>query len=140
MTYWIIFASAFGAATILPFYSEVAVGAAIQTDFNAWIVWGAASIGNTLGAMVNWVLGRYLEHFKGRRWFPVSEKQLRKAQHWFNRYGVWTLLLAWLPLVGDPLTVVAGVMRVRLWLFTVLVGLGKSARYALVILILQNIL
>lgn len=133
MTYWIIFISAFGAATVLPFYSEIAVVAAIQNNFNPWFVWGAASLGNTLGSILNWLLGMYLERFKHRRWFPFKPAQLSKAQAWFNRYGVWSLLLAWLPIGGDALTLIAGVMRVRFWLFIVLVAIGKSIRYGLVI-------
>lgn len=133
MTYWIIFISAFGAATVLPFYSEIAVVAAIQNNFNPWFVWAAASLGNTLGSILNWLLGMYLERFKHRRWFPFKPTQLSKAQAWFNRYGVWSLLLAWLPIGGDALTLIAGVMRVRFWLFIVLVAIGKSIRYGLVI-------
>ena len=88
-----------------------------------------ATVGNTLGSTVNWVLGRYLLHFRGRRWFYFSEKQLARAQAWFQRYGFWTLLLAWAPVGGDALTLVAGIMRVRLGLFLILVAAGKSVRY-----------
>ena len=98
-----------------------------------------ASVGNTLGAIVNWWLGRYLIHFQHRRWFPFKPDQLGRGQQWFNRYGVWTLLLAWLPIGGDALTFIAGIMRVPLWLFVVLVGIGKSVRYAVVILMLLQV-
>lgn len=83
-----------------------------------------------LGALVNYALGRYLLHYQDRRWFPFAAKNLERHQAWFNRYGVWVLLLAWLPLVGDALTFLAGVMRVRLSVFVVLVTLGKGGRYA----------
>jgi len=89
-----------------------------------------ATAGNTLGAVVNWVLGRYLLHFKDRRWFPVNDRQLERSQRWFQRYGVWSLLLAWMPVGGDALTVIAGIMRVRLDVFILLTGIGKSVRYA----------
>lgn len=138
MTYFLIFLSAFGAATLLPLYSEVAVGAAVHSGYQPWLIWLAASLGNTLGAVVNWWLGRYLQRFKERRWFPFKTAQLEQAQRWFARYGVWSLLFVWLPVVGDALTLVAGVMRVRLSLFIVLVALGKSLRYAVVILALLN--
>ena len=139
LTYWLIFISAFGAATILPFYSEFAVAAGLQTDASPVWIWLVASVGNTLGAIVNWWLGRYLIHFQHRRWFPFKPDQLGRGQQWFNRYGVWTLLLAWLPIGGDALTFIAGIMRVPLWLFVVLVGIGKSVRYAVVILMLLQV-
>ena len=88
-----------------------------------------ATLGNTLGAVVNWWLGRYLLYFQDRRWFYFSPAQIETAQRWFQRYGFWTLLLAWLPIGGDALTLIAGIMRVRLWLFLLLVGVGKGLRY-----------
>ncbi len=125
--------TSFLAATIVPFYSEFAVGGAIAAGEDPLLTLFSASAGNTAGAVVNWLLGRYLLHFQDRRWFPVRPAQLARAQAWFQRYGVWSLLLAWLPVGGDPLTFVAGIMRVRLWLFVLLVGIGKTARYAVVI-------
>lgn len=125
----ILFSSAFLAATILPFYSEVVLFAYLQQGLNPWTLVMVATLGNTLGGVVNWALGLYLQHFKDRRWFYFSEKQLVRAQAWFQRYGVWTLLLAWLPIGGDALTLIAGIMRVRLPLFLVLVGTGKALRY-----------
>lgn len=129
-----VFFSAFLAATILPFSSE-AVLAAFYTagGGDAVSLWGVASVGNILGAVVNWGLGRYLLHWQGRRWFPFSQNQLRRAEGWFSRYGVWSLLLAWVPLIGDPLTFAAGILRVNLWLFLILVSIGKAGRYAAVL-------
>ena len=92
-----------------------------------------AELGNTLGAVVNWALGLYLLHFQERRWFYFNKKQIAKAQQWFQRYGYWSLLLAWMPIGGDPLTLVAGIMKVRLWLFLLLVGFGKALRYVSVV-------
>lgn len=137
-TLWLVFISAFGAATILPFYSELAVVAAFNKGYNPWLIWASASAGNTLGAVVNWLLGLYVEHFKGKRWFPFKEEQLEQGQRWFQRYGVWSLLFAWLPVGGDALTFIAGVMRVRFWLFLLLVAIGKSIRYAIFILALMQ--
>lgn len=139
MSYWLIFISAFGAATILPFYSEIAVAAGLQQGADPWMVWLVASVGNTTGAVVNWLIGRYLLHFRERRWFPFKQDQLDQGQRWFNKYGVWTLLFAWLPVGGDALTLIAGVLRVPLWLFVLLVGIGKGLRYAVVILTLQSV-
>ena len=92
-----------------------------------------ASLGNTLGAVVNWYMGRYLLHFQDRRWFYFNRQQIARAQSWFQRYGFWTLLLAWLPVGGDALTLIAGIMKVRLWLFLLLVGTGKTLRYISVV-------
>ena len=92
-----------------------------------------ASVGNTLGSVVNWLVGRFLLRWRERRWFPIGAAALERATAWFARFGVWSLLLAWLPIVGDPLTLVAGVLRVNFWLFVALVALGKTARYALVL-------
>jgi membrane protein YqaA with SNARE-associated domain len=103
-------------------------------------LWLAATIGNTLGSCVNWFLGREIVRFRDRRWFPVSLQQLQKAQALFNRYGTWSLLLAWLPVVGDPLTLVAGVLRVRFVLFLMLVATGKGLRYAVVIYMASRLL
>jgi membrane protein YqaA with SNARE-associated domain len=125
-----LFAAAFGAATVLPFQSEVVfVGLQLAGDVGlVWLV-VVASIGNVLGAVVNYLLGRWLEHFRGRRWFPATDRQLARAQDWYNRWGVWTLLLSWAPF-GDAFTVIAGTMRTPLWLFLALVSLAKTGRYA----------
>lgn len=129
-----LFASAFIAATLLPFYSE-AVLAALQASgsYNTFLLWAAATTGNTLGAWVNWALGRWLYRYRDRRWFPVSEHRLDRAVGWFNRWGIWSLLMAWAPIGGDQLTFVAGVLRVGMWRFLLLVGIGKGARYAVVL-------
>lgn len=126
-----LFAAAFGAATLLPFQSEIVLAAVIYAEIAPlWLVVAVASLGNTLGAVVNWVLGLYLERFKDRRWFPASERQLARAQGWWRRWGVWTLLLSWAPF-GDAFTVIAGAMRTPFWLFAALVGGVKTARYVL---------
>ncbi|WP_101759506.1 YqaA family protein [Oceanicoccus sp. KOV_DT_Chl] len=132
-SYLVLFFSAFLAATILPFYSEVVLFALLRAEYEPVALVLVASVGNTLGAVVNWYLGRFILHFQHRRWFYFKPDQVVKAQHWFNRYGFWTLLLAWLPIGGDALTVVAGIMRVRLWLFIVLVAVGKTARYVSIV-------
>ena len=128
-----VFAAAFGAATILPFQSEVVLGAALAAKAApVWALFVAASIGNTLGAVVNYGLGLFLDRFEGRRWFPATPRQMEKASRWYQRWGVWTLLLSWAPF-GDPLTVIAGVMRTPFWLFLMLVAVAKTGRYAALI-------
>ncbi len=131
--YLLLFSSAFLAATIIPFYSEVVLYALIRQGESAWLLISVASIGNTLGAAVNWVLGRFLLKYQDRRWFYFKPEQMEKAQRWFQRYGVWSLLFAWLPIGGDALTFIAGVMRVRFWVFLLLVGLGKTGRYMVIL-------
>ncbi|ORE86358.1 hypothetical protein ATO7_13713 [Oceanococcus atlanticus] len=137
--YLLLFATAFGAATLLPFYSEVLLVAQLNRGLDPMLLWLFATAGNTLGAVVNWVIGWHLTHYVDRRWFPVRQQALDRAQRWFQRYGTWTLLFSWAPVGGDALTVVAGIMKVRLWLFLPLVTLGKGARYAAVILAAQAI-
>lgn len=130
----LLFLSAFISATLFPLASEGVLLALLQEQ--VWplaVIWLTASVGNTLGACVNWLLGRYLLHFQGQRWFPFQPQKLQHSQQWFQRYGSWSLLFAWLPLVGDGLTFIAGVMRLSFVPFILLVFLGKSARYAAVI-------
>ncbi|MBN2990992.1 DedA family protein [Pseudomonas cedrina subsp. fulgida] len=125
-----LFFAAFGAATLLPLQSEaVLVGLLVSGHFNLWVLLAIATLGNVLGSVLNWWLGRWVEHFKTRRWFPVSDRQLDNARQHYERWGHWTLLLSWLPIIGDPLTLVAGVMREPLWRFLLLVTLAKSVRY-----------
>ena len=125
-----LFLAAFGAATILPFQSEVVfVGLQLSNAAPLPLIILVASVGNTLGAVVNYVLGLWLEHFRHRRWFPVSEKQLEKAQRVYARWGIWTLLLSWAPF-GDGVTVIAGMLRTRFLLFLALVTVAKTGRYA----------
>jgi membrane protein YqaA with SNARE-associated domain len=133
LSYLLLFGSAFLAATVLPFYSEVVLFALLREGGDPVALVVTATLGNTLGAVVNWLLGRYLLHFEGRRWFYFSRPQIERAQRWFQRYGFWSLLLAWAPVGGDALTLIAGIMKVRLRLFLLLVGTGKAVRYISVV-------
>ena len=121
------------AATLIPISSEVVLGALSAAEgADIWWLVAVASLGNTLGAAINWVLGRACLRWRDRRWFPVKPAALARATDRFNRFGSWSLLFAWLPVIGDPLTFAAGVLRVNFWLFLVLVAIGKTARYAVV--------
>lgn len=125
-----LFIAAFLAATLLPLQSEaVLVGLLVGGDHAPLLLILVATTGNVLGSVVNWMVGRSLLRFRHLRWFPASERQLHRAQGWYRRYGRWTLLVSWLPVVGDPLTLVAGVMRERLIPFVLLVTLAKGVRY-----------
>ncbi len=131
--YLLLAATAFLAATLLPFYSELLLVPLLLQGKDPVGLWVAATTGNTLGAVVNWWLGRFLVGFEGRKWFPFAPRQLHRAQRWFQRFGVWSLLFAWLPVGGDALTFIAGLMRVRFGVFLLLVAFGKGARYAVII-------
>lgn len=134
-----LFAVAFVAATLLPLQSESALAALLLThDYPLVALVAVASVGNTLGSSLNWLLGRYVERYRERRWFPVSETALTRAQRWYQRYGHWSLLLSWLPLIGDPLTVAAGVLREPFARFVVLVAFAKTARYTILALIITG--
>ncbi|MBX4863750.1 DedA family protein [Rhizobium bangladeshense] len=129
-----LFVAAFGAATILPMQSEpVLVGLVLSGKFSWILLLTVASVGNTLGSVVNWFLGRGIERFRDRRWFPVSEKSLERSSGWYRKYGKWSLLLSWMPLFGDALTIVAGVLREPLLTFTILVFIAKTGRYVVLI-------
>jgi len=129
-TYLSLLLIAFGAATVLPLQSELVVVGLLSAGNLPWegIVL-VASIGNILGSIVNWFLGRSIVRFQNRPWFPVSPEALRRAESWYHRFGRASLLLSWVPIIGDPLTVVAGVLREPLWSFTLLVGIAKIGRY-----------
>ena len=125
-----LFTAAFLAATLLPLQSEaVLAGLLVAGDHAPLALILVATAGNVLGSVVNWIVGRSLLRFRHRRWFPASDRQLDRAQGWYRRYGRWTLLGSWLPVVGDPLTLVAGVMREPLIPFVLLVTLAKGMRY-----------
>ncbi len=129
-----LFAASFLAATVFPFQSElVLVGLLLSGDYSWPVLLAVATVGNVLGAVVNWALGRFFIHFRDRRWFPVKPETYAKVERWYQRYGVWSLLFAWLPIGGDPLTVVAGALRTNLVLFVVLVTVGKLGRYAVLV-------
>ncbi|MEQ1580606.1 MAG: YqaA family protein [Steroidobacteraceae bacterium] len=134
-----LFAVAFVAATVLPLQSESALAALLLTGhYPVVTLIAVASLGNTLGSSLNWLLGRYLERFRQRRWFPVSETALIRAQQWYQRYGRWSLLLSWAPLIGDPLTVAAGVLREPFAGFVLLVAIAKTVRYAILALVVTG--
>jgi membrane protein YqaA with SNARE-associated domain len=127
-----LFVNAFVAATLIPIPSEPAFAALLATRTGhptALLV--AATIGNTLGSLINFALGRWIEHFRDRDWFPVSPQRYDAAADTFGRYGLWSLLFAWLPIIGDPLTVAAGALRVPVWKFLLLTGIGKAMRYGM---------
>lgn len=128
-----LFIAAFAAATLLPTQSEaVLAGLLLNGAHSVWILLAVATVGNTLGAVVNWWLGRSLDRFRQRPWFPFEERHFKRARQTYQRWGHWSLLFSWLPFVGDPLTVLAGVLREPLWRFFLIVLVAKGGRYLLV--------
>ncbi len=136
---WLLFGSAFLSATLLPGSSEaVLLGLLASGTGQPALLVAAASFGNIAGAVVNWGMGRYFLRFKDRPWFPLKDALNARAQTWFARYGIWSLLLSWVPIVGDPLTLVAGIMRVPIGRFLIFVAVGKVLRYGLIVLAWQS--
>lgn len=129
-----LFGNAFLAATLLPAFSELALVALLETGTGIpLLLFLAATVGNVGGSVVNWWLGRSLCHFEDKPWFPFKKRHIDRASSHFSRYGKWSLLFAWLPVVGDPLTLVAGTLRTPFPIFILLVSIGKSFRYGLIL-------
>lgn len=140
MALWLLFLSAFGAATLLPLQSEaVLLGLLANGQQSALALIAAASIGNILGSCVNWWLGLKIEHYKNKRWFPVSEAKMLQAQGMYQKYGYWSLLLSWAPMIGDPITLIAGLLKENFWRFLMLVSIAKIGRYLGIYLIFINV-
>lgn len=133
MAYLGLMATAFIAATILPAQSEALLAyLVVQAQHPVWLLIAVATMGNVAGSAVNWLMGRGIERLRHRRWFPIKERDLDRASNWYGRYGRWSLLASWVPIIGDPITVVAGVLREPLGSFLILVTVAKFARYCVV--------
>ena len=133
LAYFSLFSTALVAASLLPAQSELVLAGLLSAGKQpVWALIAVATAGNVLGSSLNWLLGRYLMRFRERRWFPVRTEALKRAEGWYGRYGRWSLLLSWAPLIGDPLTLVAGVLREPFASFFVLVLLAKLGRYLVV--------
>ncbi|GGX84848.1 membrane protein [Litchfieldella qijiaojingensis] len=128
-----LFAVALASATLLPGGSEVWLARLWCLGESVSMLWLVATAGNTLGSLINVWLGRYARHFQDRRWFPASREGMARAERWYHRFGEWSLLLSWVPVVGDPLTVLAGVFRLPWWRAVLLIAVAKGARYSLVL-------
>ena len=139
MAYLLLFLSAFGAATLLPLQSEaVLVGLLLQAKHSAYLLLVVATVGNVLGSCVNWYLGLRIERFKDKKWFPVSGKNMLKAEKIYQKYGFWSLLLSWTPIIGDPITLIAGLMKENFWRFLFIVSIAKTGRYVFIYLLLMG--
>jgi len=138
--YIILFTSSFASSTILPGHSEITLIALItQKKYEVFYLVVFASLGNILGSVLNWYLGLYFLKFKNKKWFPFKENQINKVSKSYLKYGKWSLLLSWVPFIGDVLTLVAGMFRVPLNQFVVIVSVAKVSRYIFVSLIALNV-
>ena len=130
IAYFSLFLISFLSATLFPLSSELTLISLIEkNNYNSFILVGTASLGNILGSAFNWLLGFYLFKCINKKWFPFKERQVQSASKQFNKFGIWSLLFAWLPIIGDSLTFVAGILRVNFLLFLILVTIRKTSRY-----------
>lgn len=128
------------AATIIPAQSEAILIALLLNDkYSPWLLVTVASAGNILGSVINWILGYSVQRLQHKKWFPLKPDKLERAVNWYRRYGRWSLLLSWVPIIGDPLTVAAGVLREKFSIFILLVSVGKIVRYIILAVVTLGI-
>ena len=133
MIYLSLFIISFLAATILPFSSELTLAGLVATsNYDNLLLLIVASLGNILGSVINWVLGFYSRNLSTKKWFPFKDEQIKKSSKWFKKFGKWSLLFAWVPIIGDPLTLAAGLLRIKFIEFLILVTIGKVSRYLVI--------
>ena len=133
MAYLSLFILSFLAATILPLSSELTLTGLLNSKiYNTFFLIGTASFGNILGSVFNWLLGFYLLKHINKKWFPFKQSQITSASQWFKKFGIVSLLFAWVPVIGDPLTLAAGLLRVKFVEFLTFVAIGKVGRYFLI--------
>ncbi len=133
MIYLTLLAVSFMVATIIPFGSELYFASLLPLDkYNNLLLLISASIGNILGSVFNWLCGYYVNYFIKKPWFPIKKNKIQKGTELFNKYGKWSLLLSWVPFIGDPITFAAGILRYSFLPFLVLVSIGKVGRYLVI--------
>lgn len=130
LTYVGLLVSAITSATLLPGSSEGVLLALLATgQGDPLLLVAVATAGNVIGSLATWAVGQYFAHLRNRPWFPIDLAAYERAQGWVPRFGVWSLLLSWVPVIGDPITLAAGLLRVPLLPFLILVTMGKAGRY-----------
>ena len=133
MIYLSLLTVSFMVATIVPFGSEVYFATLLSLGkYNNFLLLVSASVGNVLGSVFNWICGYYINYFIKKSWFPIKKDKIKKGTDLFNKYGKWSLLLSWVPFVGDPITFVAGTLRFSFIPFIILVSIGKIGRYLVI--------
>ena len=135
MVYLSLFVISLLSATLLPLGSEALLIYDITQNHNIALLWIVATTGNTIGSIINYTIG-----LKGKEYLEkknkLSPKQLDKYENFFQKYGGWTLLLSWTPIIGDPLTLIAGVLRYDIRWFIIIVAIAKGIRYGVLIFLM----
>ena len=135
MTYLSLFIFCLSLGTFFPFASETyLVTLLLSEKYNVLLLLLFASIGNILGSVISWVFGYSVNFFIKKPWFPMNKYLLQKATDIFKKYGKWSLLLSWVPFIGDPIVFVAGTLRYNFILFIIFVFIGKFGRYLFIVL------
>lgn len=137
MLYLTLFALSLGSATLLPGGSEALLLYLQTQGHNTPLLLSVATLGNTLGSLINYILGKYASSWAIEKNY-IKALHVEKSKAYFDRYGGFALLLAWAPLIGDPITFVAGVLKYNIWRFIVLVLLAKFARYAFLLYVVDS--
>lgn len=141
MAYLGLFWAALLAATVFPFQSEAVLLALLLTEAYSWpLLISVATVGNIAGSMVNWLIGRNISFLERYKWFPIDPASIAKAEHWYQKYGKWSLLLSWVPIIGDPLTLAAGFLKEKFSVFVALVAIAKFGRYITIAAIAGSLL
>jgi membrane protein YqaA with SNARE-associated domain len=138
MGYLTLFTIAFLSATLLPLGSEALLLYDISQEYSILLLWIIATIGNTLGSMFNYWLGSKGENYLEKKGYLSGEK-MDKARSRFDHYGGGILLLSWVPVIGDPLTFIAGVLGYNFKWFSLIVFVAKGVRYAVIIFLASNL-
>lgn len=137
MIYLSVFGACFLAATVIPFSSEILFAAALQQENNnTLLLLLMASLGNTLGGLTGYALGRLGKWHVLAKYFRVKEDKISGYEQQLSKYGYSIALLCWLPFVGDFLAVALGFFRLRFWPCAVLMFVGKGARYAVLVFLI----
>ena len=135
MTYLILFVTAFVSATIFPMGSEALLIYNIKEGFNIYLLLFFATAGNTLGSVVNYYMALKGEDYLLKKRL-ISEKYILKGKVYFDKYGAWSILLSWLPIIGDTITFVAGILKYDFKKFLILVIIAKFSRYLVIVLLI----
>jgi membrane protein YqaA with SNARE-associated domain len=134
-----LFVAAFLAATILPLGSEIVLTALLLSGLPAINLVIVATIGNVLGSITNYYLGYWANSRLLKRYLKMSDQDMIDAEQRFKKYGLFSLCFAWVPIIGDPLTVIAGMLRIPFFWFVSLVSLGKLCRYVVIAYLVVNL-
>ena len=134
MIYLILFITALISATLFPFGSEALLIYDIKEGYNIYLLLFFATLGNSLGSVINYFLGLKGEEYLINKNL-LKENYILKAKTYFDKYGAWSILFSWLPIIGDPITFVAGILKYDFKKFLILVIIAKFSRYLFLVLI-----